>query len=89
MSEVKHTPGEWLVDGTTVYALNEQGYNRFSALVQAGHVGPMERTTIEELEANARLFALSAELLEYVASSASAGCAEARGLIARYIGVQQ
>lgn len=49
--EYKHTPGEWQYEGLTVYALNEDGFNRFSALIQDAH------TCEEELEANARLIA--------------------------------
>jgi hypothetical protein len=55
----KHTPGPWLVEGRTVYALNDDGYNRFSALVQDAH------TPGDELEANARLIAAAPELLEF------------------------
>lgn len=54
----KHTQGPWLVEGRTVYALNDDGYNRFSALVQDAH------TPGDELEANARLIAAAPELLE-------------------------
>lgn len=53
----KHTPGPWLVEGRTVYALNDDGYNRFSALVQDAH------TPGDELEANARLIAAAPDLL--------------------------
>lgn len=58
MSERKHTPGPWMVEGRTVYALNDDGYNRFSALVQDAH------TPGDELEANAQLIAAAPELLE-------------------------
>lgn len=54
----KHTPGPWMIAGKTVYALNEDGYNRFSALVQDAH------TKESELVANARLIAAAPELLE-------------------------
>ena len=54
----KHTPRPWLVEGRTVYALNDDGYNRFSALVQDAH------TPGDELEANARLMAAAPELLK-------------------------
>ena len=59
MSEaIKPTPGEWLIDGGTfVYALNEQGYNRFWAHVQPGNSAPMESTTTAEMEAVAALIA--------------------------------
>lgn len=58
MNEFKHTPGPWLCSGKTVYALNDDGYNRFSALVQDAH------THQDELEANAHLIAAAPELLE-------------------------
>lgn len=54
----KHTPGPWDRVGTLVYALNEDGFNRFCALVQDAH------TAKQELEANARLIAAAPELLE-------------------------
>lgn len=60
-----HTPGPWLVEGRTVYALNDDGYNRFSALVQDAH------TPGDELEANARLIAAAPDLLEALQSSKS------------------
>ena len=53
-----HTPGEWLKVGTTVYALNERGVNRFFCSVQDAH------TPAAELEANARLIAAAPDLLE-------------------------
>lgn len=61
----KHTPGPWLIAaGTTVYALNAHGYNRFSAQAQRGHTSDKWPTDEEELEANARLIAAAPELLE-------------------------
>lgn len=58
MIERKFTPGPWMLSGRTVYALNDQGFNRFSAQVQDAH------TSAVELEANARLIAAAPELLE-------------------------
>lgn len=58
MSKFKGTTGPWYRSGKTVYALNEQGFNRFSALVQGAH------TSDEELEAIARLIAAAPDLLE-------------------------
>jgi hypothetical protein len=53
----KHTPTPWLAEGKTVYALNENGTNRFSALVQAGFEFDGRRYKMpaspEEIEANA------------------------------------
>lgn len=59
-----HTPSKWQLDRNCVYALNEQGYNRFSALIQGGNTAPMEKTTDSELEANASLIAAAPELLD-------------------------
>jgi hypothetical protein len=62
----KHTPGDWLIapsGKTFVYSLNEQGYNRFWAHVQGGNTAPMERTSEEELAANALLISAAPDLL--------------------------
>jgi len=56
----KHTQAEWQRVGTTVYALNEQGTNIFSAHVQAN----CREVTAEELEANAVLMKAAPRLLE-------------------------
>lgn len=59
--KTSHTPGPWLLaesDGTFVYALNEQGFNRFYAHVQDAH------TPKEELRANAKLIQAAPDLLE-------------------------
>lgn len=67
-----HTPGDWkLTEGNMscmVYALDEtEGVNRFSALVQGGYSyhgrTHKDRTTEEELSANARLIAAAPDLL--------------------------
>lgn len=57
MSE-KHTPGPWLLEDRTVYALNERGQNRFSASVQDAHAPAYE------LIANARLMSAAPDLLD-------------------------
>ncbi|MEG0969222.1 MAG: hypothetical protein RSG92_28055 [Pseudomonas sp.] len=68
MTANKHTPQEWLRGGTTVYALNVEGTNRFSAQVQSGwSTSGRNRTESGELEANARLIAAAPELLEALA----------------------
>lgn len=73
MSETaKHTPGEWVREGLTIYALDESGTNnRFYTQVQGGWSwrslncnGGGTRTSEEELEANARLIAAAPEMLE-------------------------
>ena len=84
MSNQGFTPGPWLLSGRTVYALNDEGFNRFSALVQDAH------TPGDELEANARLMAAAPELLlalecllkadhDDVRAMARAALAKARG----------
>jgi len=54
----KYTPGPWYLQGTTVYALNTQNFNRFSALVQGAN------TPQDELKAVAKLIQAAPELLE-------------------------
>ena len=64
MSAIKHTPGPWKhEDRTYVYALNEQGSNRFYVDVQRGRANG-ELTQLAELLANARLIAAAPDLLE-------------------------
>jgi len=57
----KHTPGPWLIDGRTVYALNSSGYNHMSIYVPR-QLGP--GSTIEEEMANVRLIAAAPDMLE-------------------------
>ena len=73
MSEIKHTPGPYLREGTRVYALDETGtVKRMNARVEGGTavfdrrgpVGRSQRTTYEEVEATAQLFAASPELAQ-------------------------
>lgn len=66
-----HTPGPWDHVDHTVWAVDETGtVNRFSALVQGGYVcraqgwSTADRTTEDELLANARLIAAAPDLLE-------------------------
>ncbi|HCF1755694.1 TPA: hypothetical protein NH891_001892 [Pseudomonas aeruginosa] len=54
----KHTPGPWYRDGTTVYALNPQNFNRFSAQIHGA------QTPKSELEAVAQLMQAAPDLLE-------------------------
>ena len=62
----EHTPGPWLRNKTTVYALDETGKcNRFFALFQGGFVRhPDDRTLHDELIANATLAHAAPDLLE-------------------------
>ena len=64
----KFTPGPWLIDGRTVYALNDEGvHNRFTAVVKGGIVSWVyaggERTAESEIKANAALIAAAPKLL--------------------------
>jgi hypothetical protein len=86
----KHTPGPWYVSAADDYEVHseatpdkfphrckEDDLGRFVAVIgnRASDFG----------EADARLIALAPELYEYVASSASAGCATAQALIDRLV----
>ena len=67
MNKVKHTPGPYLIDGNTIYALEHHGWrkgeetfhNRFYA-----YVYPERNCPSEEAEAVAKLFAAAPEMLE-------------------------
>jgi len=63
-----HTPGPWLIVGATVYALNADGFNRFSCQVQDAH------TDVTELRANARLIAAAPDLLTSLIALDEAFC---------------
>lgn len=68
MSDTKHSPGPWKVEGLTVYALMSDGFhrgiermrNRFTAFVQ-----PDRECSEEEAVANARLMKSAPDLLEF------------------------
>lgn len=66
MSELKATPGEWLkVDGQAfVYALNEDGINRFWMSINPGRTAGGGRVSREEIDANAHLMRSAKELYE-------------------------
>ncbi|WP_313213848.1 hypothetical protein [Stenotrophomonas acidaminiphila] len=65
MSAHKHTPQDWLRDETTVYALNLEGSNRFSARVEGGWTTRgRTRTQVDELVANARLISAAPDSLD-------------------------
>jgi len=65
-----HTPGKWQIeDRNFVYVLDsESGTNRFWAGLSAGFIGTGERTSAEEIYANARLIAAAPDLLEALRS---------------------
>jgi hypothetical protein len=61
-----HTPGPWRLTGTTVYALNVDGTNQFTARVEGGLIEQSQgfaRTSEAEVVANARLIAAAPDLL--------------------------
>lgn len=69
MTKAAHTPGPWLSEGTTLYALNDDGVNRFQASFGPGHLtytrrGSDERTSHEEVDANIALAKAAPDLLE-------------------------
>ena len=69
MGERAHTPGPWLRDGRTVYALDERkNANRFSFHVQEGYLHHTRseriRTPEEELEATAILAQSAPDMFE-------------------------
>ena len=69
MSEIKFTPGPWLIAGesaTFVYALGPEGTNVFWCDVQAAG---RERASRDELIANAHLIAAAPELYEALESA--------------------
>lgn len=68
-----NTPAPWLIaddeQKTFIYALNEDGTNRFDLSVRRGYEqqpkhGEGVRTSTEEIQANARLIAAAPDLLE-------------------------
>ena len=59
----KHTAGPWLRDLYTIYALNSLNCNRFYCQVQQGFDDLEERTSHEELTANAHLISAAPEML--------------------------
>lgn len=75
--KTNHTPGPWLIAGTTIYALTQytgnsdtmrthlaDGINRFSARVSSDNPERDGGAPPEEIQANARLIAAAPELLE-------------------------
>ena len=81
MSEPKHTPGPWLQaknDPSFVYALNQEGYNRFALSVQRGTDEDGVSTTHDERAANGQLIAAAPDMLEALESLVSC-ISETRG----------
>ena len=64
MNEFKGTSGPWLLEQTTIYALNNERVpvNRFTASVDRGWGDDGKRIGQQEVEANARLIAAAPKL---------------------------
>lgn len=82
MSAEKWTKGDYQIadDGRFVYVLNEDGTNRIWAHVEAGETarfGRERKTSNEEAQATATLFAASSELYETLAAAREHIMAEA------------
>lgn len=63
----KHTHGPWIISEDSigfVYALNDLCHNRFWLNVSNGDISRRERTSDEEINANARLISAAPELLK-------------------------
>lgn len=77
MTKAKHTPGTWLSEGTTLYALNDDGVNRFQASFCPGYMtyskrGEKQWTSAEEVLANVALAKAAPDLLEALEAAATA-----------------
>ena len=77
---IAHTPGPWMAKKATVrgevnewYVADDEGVAVIASCVTD--------TAGEPSEANARLIAAAPTMYEYIASSASNGCAEARKIM--------
>lgn len=83
----KHTPGPWRVGvcGSTAgrnFSLLAKKKNGWVNILKSNNFHDSNtRATTEEAEANARLIAAAPTMYEYIASSASNGCAEARKIM--------
>ena len=80
----KHTPGPWYVgsgthEGRNIYSVasvtDDEGFTYQPIVASAEDDG------IKCWDANARLIAAAPTMYEYIASSASNGCAEARKIM--------
>lgn len=73
------TPGEWAPLHAFVYALNDEGFNRFDVTINPGWVADGVRTPQAELEANAALIAAAPRLYEALMNLAFSYDARDRG----------
>lgn len=67
--ETKWTSGPWFAKGNFVWALNDNGVNRFDLGINAGWETEAQRTSREEAEANAHLIAAAPDLYETLAEA--------------------
>ena len=85
----KHTPGPWTSEPAYNNRVHREIRTPGCLIAIVGNLGdtsdhaPTRARWKAETVANARLIALAPEMFEYIASSASAGCATARALIAK------
>lgn len=61
----KFTKEEWMIDGLTVYAINQEMVNQFSTNVQGNF---KYGASSEELEANAHLIAAAPEMYDLLST---------------------
>ena len=77
----KHTPGPWVVVGSRTKYVEARLVG--SLMQEVAACGPTlaDEGYGQQQEANARLIAAAPTMYEYIASSASNGCAEARKIM--------
>lgn len=76
MTNLKHSKGEWLRDGKTVYSLHQRGWSNGKPLmVNRFYLSVYPDISVEnaeeEAEANAKLIAAAPDLLEAIQSALS------------------
>ena len=77
----KHTPGPWVVVGRLTKYVEARLVGRLIQEVAACGPTMADEGYGQQQEANARLIAAAPTMYEYIASSASNGCAEARKIM--------
>ena len=76
------TPGPWRAEFPDEISVRDADGGRIAILANLkGRLGMKGRRDTSEVEANARLIAAAPTMYEYIASSASNGCAEARKIM--------
>ena len=77
----KHTPGPWVVVGNLTKYVEARLVGGLIQEVAACGPTMADEGYGQQQEANARLIAAAPTMYEYIASSASNGCAEARKIM--------